>query len=139
MANITKKTKFFIAQRAAFCCEYCISQEKYAPDYFSIEHIMPQAKKGTNAIENLAFSCLACNSHKYTHTHTIDPISGILVPLYNPRTDIWDNHFRWNNDFSLITGITPIGRATIEKLHLNRISLVNLRLVLAFVGKHPPY
>jgi HNH endonuclease len=126
-----------IAERAKFCCEYCLSQEKYSPDYFSVEHIIPRAKKGSNALENLAFSCLTCNGHKYTHTEAIDPVSGILTPLYNPRIDIWEQHFCWSDDFSMLTGITPIGRATIERLRLNRESVVNIRVILAAIGKHP--
>ncbi len=139
MAKIPKKIRHLVAQRAYFCCEYCCSQEKYSPDYFSIEHIFPRIKKGNDGFENLAFSCLACNSHKYTAIEAIDPVLGIFVPLYNPRKDIWKQHFCWSDDFSLLTGITPIGRATIEKLHLNRASVINLRIVLKNIGKHPPF
>lgn len=138
MANISKKTRIFVAQRATFCCEYCWSQEKYCPDYFSVEHIMPRIRKGSDGLDNLAYSCLACNNHKYTHIEAIDPVSGISFPLYNPRIDIWEHHFRWSDDYSLLTGITPKGRATIEKLRLNRMPVINLRVVLAAIGKHPP-
>jgi HNH endonuclease len=137
MANTPKKTRLTVAQRAKFCCEYCLSQEKYSPDYFSVEHIIPRVKKGSDALENLAYSCLACNSHKFTSIEAIDPISGILTNLYNPRIDIWEEHFCWSDDFSILTGITPKGRATIEKLRLNRSSVVNIRIVLADIGKHP--
>jgi hypothetical protein len=115
-----------------------VAQEKYSPDYFSIEHIIPQAKGGSDHADNLAYACLACNSHKYTHTAAIDPVSGIEAPLFNPRIDNWDHHFQWTEDFSRIAGLTPTGRATIEKLHLNRTSLVNLRIILAESEKHPP-
>lgn len=50
----------------------------------------------------------------------------------------WADHFVWNEDFSLIIGITPIGRATVETLQLNREGLVNLRKVLYPIGEHPP-
>lgn len=139
MANISKKTRFLVAQRAKFCCEYCCSQEKYSPDYFSVEHIMPKVRNGSDSVENLAYACLACNSHKYTHIEVLDPISGLLTPLYHPRNDTWETHFSWSEGYSFLTGLTPKGRATIEKLHLNRASLINLRLVLAAFGKHPPF
>jgi HNH endonuclease len=139
MASISKKLRLLVAIRAVFCCEYCRSQEKYSPDYFSVEHIFPRVKKGTDALFNLAFACLTCNNHKYTAIEAIDPVSGILAPLYNPRTDIWEQHFRWSDDYSLLTGITPTGRATVKKMHLNRVSVVNLRVVLAAIGKHPPF
>jgi hypothetical protein len=138
MASLSKKTKLFVAERASSCCEYCLSQQNYSPDYFTVEHVIPKVKKGSNTVENLAFACSGCNGHKYTHTKAIDPVSGLYAPLYNPRKDTWDEHFKWDLAFSIITGITPTGRATVEKLRLNRISVVNLRLVLAQVGMHPP-
>jgi hypothetical protein len=35
-------------------------------------------------------------------------------------------------------GITPIGRATVARLHLNRSGVVNLRESLRRLGLHPP-
>lgn len=128
-----------VAQRAHFCCEYCLSQVKYSPDYFSMEHIIPTIKGGSDHLYNLAYACLACNNHKYAHISAIDPVSGVLSSLYNPRSDAWEHHFCWSDDYSILTGLTPTGRATVEKLQLNRPSLINLRLVLAAIGKHPPY
>jgi HNH endonuclease len=139
MASISKKTRLLVAQRAKGCCEYCCSREDYSPDYFSVEHIIPRVLKGSDFLINLAYSCLACNSHKYTHIWITDPVSGILVALYNPRVDVWEQHFCWSDDYSLLTGLTPKGRATIQKLRLNRSSVVNLRVVLAAIGKHPPF
>jgi hypothetical protein len=48
------------------------------------------------------------------------------------------DHFAWSDDFTLVIGLTPTGRATVEKLQLNRSGLVNLRRVLRAVGEHPP-
>lgn len=44
----------------------------------------------------------------------------------------------WSDDFTLIIGLTPTGRATIETLFLNREGVVNLRQLLYAIGKHPP-
>ena len=136
MAKIPKKTRYLVAKRAYFCCEYCSLQEKYSPDYFSVEHILPRVKQGSDGFDNLAYSCLACNSHKFISIEALDPVSGILTPLYNPRIDIWEQHFFWSDDLSILTGITPKGRATIERLRLNRTSVVDIRVVLADIGKH---
>ena len=51
----SKKLKKFVSERAQGCCEYCLSQLKYAPDPFSIEHIMPRSKGGSDDPNNLAF------------------------------------------------------------------------------------
>lgn len=139
MGKISKKVKHFVADRAKYCCEYCLSQAKFSPGYFSIEHVIPSTKAGSDELENLAYSCLACNSHKFTAVLALDPLSGLEAPLYNPRLDIWNEHFRWSGDCSELIGISATGRATIERLHLNRINVVNLRLLLTPIGKHPPF
>jgi hypothetical protein len=41
-------------------------------------------------------------------------------------------------DDTLIIGLTPTGRATVEKLQLNRLGVVNLRRVLSLMDLHPP-
>lgn len=89
-------------------------------------------------MDNLALACQGCNNRKYTSVEAIDPVSGQMVPLYHPRQDQWEEHFGWNEDFSLIVGLTATGRATIEKLQINREGVVNLRRVLHFVDEHPP-
>jgi 5-methylcytosine-specific restriction endonuclease McrA len=67
-----------IAQRAHFCCEYCLSQYELSHDDFSIEHIIPTSKGGGDALGNLAFSCQSCNNHKYTFTEALDPATGVI-------------------------------------------------------------
>ena len=39
-----------------------------------------------------------CNNHKYTRTEAPDPIDGAMVPLFNPRTHRWADHFIWSSD-----------------------------------------
>jgi hypothetical protein len=87
---------------------------------------------------NLALSCQGCNNHKYDKMEARDPVGRRLVPIYHPRQQPWQEHFVWNEDFSLILGITPVGRATVLALHLNRPGLVALRRVLVSLGEHPP-
>ncbi len=127
-----------VAERAGYCCEYCYSQLRFSPDPFSIEHVLPRSSGGTDEMDNLALACQGCNNRKYTSVEAIDPVSGQMVPLYHPRQDQWEEHFGWNEDFSLIVGLTATGRATIEKLQINREGVVNLRRVLHFVDEHPP-
>ncbi len=127
-----------VINRAKGCCEYCVSQAKFSPDPFSIEHIVPRSKGGTNRDTNLAFSCQGCNGHKHTATQAIDPVNGECTSLYHPRIHQWDEHFVWAENFSIILGKTAIGRATVERLRLNRSGVVNLRQVLRQLNRHPP-
>lgn len=136
---MTKETKKTVYERAQYCCEYCFSQSKFSSDNYSIEHIIPLVKGGTSTLENLALSCQRCNNHKFTATHALDMATGTITPLYHPRNDIWSEHFQGSVDATEILGISPIGRATVQRLQLNREGLINLRNVFVAVGLHPPY
>ncbi len=137
-SRIPAKYRATVVTRAQRCCEYCFAQKRFSPDPFSIEHIYPLGLGGTHDLTNLAYSCQGCNGRKYTSVEALDPVTGVMVGLYNPRRDQWIDHFVWSDDYTLILGITAIGRATIDKLQLNREGLVNLRSILAEFGLHPP-
>ncbi|MCY7391068.1 MAG: hypothetical protein LH647_06055, partial [Leptolyngbyaceae cyanobacterium CAN_BIN12] len=59
-----------------------------------------------------AYACLGCNWNKADKTTVLDPYTSEPTGLFHPRRHKWPDHFAWNNDFTLIHGITPIGRAT---------------------------
>lgn len=130
--------KRLVFERARGCCEYCYSQSKFAIESLVIEHILPISRGGETIPENLALSCQGCNNHKYNKIEGLDPVDAQPVPLYHPRTMAWSDHFAWNEDTTLIIGLTPIGRATVETLRLNRPGVVNLRQILRTAGQHPP-
>jgi hypothetical protein len=136
--RVNSQTKRFVYERAQGCCEYCRSQARFALHSFAIEHIFPCSLGGNNAPDNLALSCQGCNSHKYTKTKGFDPVSSQTVPLFHPRQHEWSVHFAWNHDYTMIIGLTQIGRATIATLKLNREEVVNFRRVLVALGEHPP-
>lgn len=134
----TARDKEETARRAYGCCEYCKSQAEYSPDTFSIEHIVPVVRGGDHDPSNLALSCQGCNNRKFTSVDAEDPVNGVRVALFHPRRDLWSDHFAWTDDFLWIVGLTPTGRATIERLDLNRDGVVNLRRVMLIAGLHPP-
>jgi 5-methylcytosine-specific restriction endonuclease McrA len=140
MANeyVSAELRRAVTQRALACCEYCRSQARYAPQAFSVEHVRPRSKGGETALNNLALACQGCNNRKYTKTTGYDAANQRSVALYHPRQHLWHEHFAWNEDFTLIVGLTTTGRATVETLQLNREGLVNLRRVLVALGEHPP-
>jgi hypothetical protein len=126
-----------VEQRAGFCCEYCKAFAAFSPTPFVLEHIIPFSKSGLTTFLNLALACQGCNNYKYNFISAKDPISGLIVSIFNPRLDDWNTHFFWNEDFTLILGETAIGRATIARLKLNRPELLNIRRVLFLMGEHP--
>ncbi len=111
---------------------------RFALQDFSVEHLEPRSRGGEAILENLAYACQGCNNHKYTKTTGYDLASGLVVPLFHQRRQQWREHFTWNEDCSLILGLTAIGRATVETLHLNRPGVVHLRRILYLQGEHPP-
>ncbi|MBX3277941.1 MAG: HNH endonuclease [Acidobacteria bacterium] len=127
-----------VAERAADLCEYCRVQGRYSCDPLTIDHIIPRSIGGSNDPDNLALACFGCNQHKSRRTSAVDPLTEASTLLFHPRHQVWAEHFAWNEDYTIIFGLTPTGRATIEALHLNREGLVNLRRVLYAIGEHPP-
>jgi hypothetical protein len=138
MARLPRSIRDFVVRRAGARCEYCRSPAAFAHQSFSLEHIRPRRRKGKDSPANLALSCQGCNNHKYDRTRARDPVSRKWVRLFHPRRDRWADHFAWTSDGTKILGLTPIGRATVDALKLNREALVNLRRVLAAAGELPP-
>lgn len=137
-ARVPAELRRLMAERAGGCCEYCRSQVRFSMDAFSVEHILPESRGGSTAAENLALSCLGCNGHKHAKVQGRDPLTGDLVHLFHPRQQHWEDHFGWDESFTRVLGLTPVGRATVMELCLNREGLVNLRRALRAFGVHPP-
>jgi hypothetical protein len=79
--------------------------------------IISEKHHGPTIESNLANECLYCNSFKGSDISDLDPITGKLTPLFNPRRQRWSRHFRW--DGPLLVGRTTIGRTTIRVLQIN--------------------
>ena len=90
-------------------CGYCQSDELLTGIPLSTEHIIPIAAGGETVRENLWRSCRPCNELKGARTHAEDPETNERVRLFNPRTQLWSEHFRWDEDGALIIGLTPEG------------------------------
>lgn len=125
-------------QRARERCEYCQSPSAIASAPFSLDHIHPDSLGGSSDESNLAFSCSFCNGAKGDKTHAPDPETGLPCPLFHPRRDRWSDHFQWSEGALSIVALTPVGRATLAALGLNRVELQNLRRVLVRSEIHPP-
>jgi len=137
-SRINAELRQQVSVRAGGCCAYCRSQARYATQSFSVEHILPRVQGGATTLDNLALACQGCNNHTYDNVAVPDPVSVQRVPLYHPRRDRWDTHFAWSDDFTLMIGLSPTGRATVETVHLNCDGVVNLRRLRYAIGQHPP-
>lgn len=104
----------------------------------SIDHIIPEAVGGSTTEANLWLACNRCNEFKGKQSQAIDPQTGELVPLFNPRIQRWDEHFAWSDDSTHILGQTPIGRATVVALQMNNPEIMIARRLWASAGWWPP-
>lgn len=83
-------TRALVRSRAAQRCEYCQLHERDLPLFpFHIEHIIARKHRGTDDPDNLAWSCHHCNLGKSSNLSGIDPKTGRVVPLFNPRQHRW--------------------------------------------------
>jgi hypothetical protein len=121
-----------IRRRARGRCEYCQFPERCTRVSFQVDHIIPEKHEGPTAMENLAFSCFFCNTHKGPNLSGLDPQSGELTRLFHPRQDYWRDHFRWEGP--VLMGLTAIGRVTIQVLRINRTDAVAVRRSLREEG-----
>lgn len=117
-------------------CGLC--SQDYLPDWLQIEHILAHALGGSDAEENLWLACGWCNRHKSFRSTYFDSVSQKIVPLFNPRLQSWREHFQWDSEGVRLSGLTPIGRATVEALSLNYKLIVTVRRNWVNVGWHPP-
>jgi len=127
-----------VAEAAQWQCGYCQTQEKLVGYALHIEHVVPLAAGGTSEEANLWLACCVCNNAKGTQTRGEDPDSGEDVPLFNPRTQSWDEHFVWSAEGIEVFGKTPVGRATVRALQMNTPLRVETRRRWVEVGWHPP-
>lgn len=130
-----------VAARANHLCEYCRAPEAISPDRFEVEHILPRALGGSDEMANLALACSPCNRRKSQATYALDPESQVfsVVPLYNPRRDIWQVHSAFARVPAgiQVLGLTPMGRATVAKLAMNHGHAVRARNLWALLGLFP--
>lgn len=108
-----------VAERANYRCEYCHAPEEVFNFPFDVEHILPVARGGSYDLDNLALSCRACNSYKSAFEVGQDSETQALAPLFNPRREVWDEHFQIDLQTAEIIGLTVTGRATALRLRMN--------------------
>ncbi len=126
-------TRNWVQTRAGDRCEYCRFHQSHEPFYrFHVEHIIAEVHGGTDGLGNLALACHHCNERKGTNLSGIDPVTGRIVRLYDPRRQSWGRHFRFNGP--VVVGRTQLGRATVAVLAMNASDRVELRSELIAEG-----
>ncbi len=125
MTYIPDATRDAVRQRAYHRCEYCGLPEGYSFYRHQIDHIIPLKHRGDSDVVNLALACFDCNNAKSSDVASYDEDTNQLTPLYNPRTQIWAEHFVMEN--GIIKGKTAIGRVTVLTLNMNSVDQIATR------------
>jgi hypothetical protein len=93
MTYISAELRQQVIVRAGNCCEYCLLSQDDNTFSFQIDHVIAEKHEGETVLENLSLSCPNCNRFKGSDIGSIDSETGQLTPLYNPRTQAWDDHY----------------------------------------------
>jgi 5-methylcytosine-specific restriction endonuclease McrA len=124
MRRVSDKLRHKVRLAAQDRCGYCQSPQHLIPIPFEIEHILPITEGSTKTEENLWLACRVCNSFKHAKTHAIDPETKRKTRLFNPRKQIWAEHFESSEDKTEIIGKIVIA------LKLNNTRSVKMRKLL---------
>nr|MDZ8058418.1 HNH endonuclease signature motif containing protein [Nostoc sp. EkiNYC01] len=133
--SISTELRKLVVSRASGRCEYCLIHQDFSIYTHEVDHILALKHGGETLAENLALSCLSCNRHKGSDFATIDSATREIVPLYNPRRQIWDEHFYFES--VRIEGKTQVGQATAKLLQFNLPNRLLQRQVLMSQQKYP--
>jgi hypothetical protein len=132
MSRVSRETRELVRSRAGFRCEYCRKPDAVGNYPPHVDHIIAVKHGGSSDLDNLAWACFQCNTAKSSDIASYDRETLAIVPLYNPRTQSWEDHFEMMG--AVIAGRTPVGRATIQALLLNEPEPVEVRARLMSAG-----
>jgi hypothetical protein len=101
----------------------------------NIDHVIARKHRGATTADNLALACAECNRYKGSDIATLDPVDGQLTRLFDPRRDVWADHFVLVG--TVIEGRTAVGRGTAGILQFNEPMRVRHRLLLQAQNRYP--
>ncbi len=133
--HIPAELRHLVINRANGRCEYCLVPQDAVFAPHQPDHIIAEQHGGETEADNLALSCLHCNRHKGPNIASVDVETNQLVFLFNPRTQVWAEHFVLQG--ATIRGVTAVGRITVRVLDLNAPERVEVRQTLIEDGLYP--
>jgi HNH endonuclease len=134
--HISAELRRLVIERAQECCEYCLLHQDNTGVSHQVDHVIALKHSGQTVRENLALACLECNLNKGSDLTTIDPATGEIIPLFNPRQQVWREHFTLAG--AMIAGLTQTGRVTIALLQINSPDRIAERQELMELNLYPP-
>jgi hypothetical protein len=77
------------------------------------------------------------NQIKSDRESCLDPFTKQETAFFNPRIQVWKDHFEWSADKTILIGLTPEGQATVSCLQLNTEMLQEARKIWKLFGWPP--
>lgn len=107
-ATISAELRVQVRAKEKNRCAYSRSPEELTVTTFEVDHSVPASAGGETTLDNLCLACPTCNRHKSARQSAPDPETDQVVLLYHPRQQKWSTHFAWDENRSLIIGLTPL-------------------------------
>jgi hypothetical protein len=115
--DIPNELRQLVAARADYRCEYCLMPQSASLHKYEPDHIVSRQHDGNTVADNLALACWRCNRNKGPNVGSFDPETGALIQFFNPRRQMWNEHFDLIGGF--IQPLTPEARVTVKILRIN--------------------
>jgi hypothetical protein len=135
--KITQELQAQVWERDAARCRFCLLSQYGQAARFHVDHVLPKCKGGKTELTNLALICIHCNLRKADKTSATDPTTQEEVALFHPLSQVWHEHFVLRRD-GTCHGLTPVGRATVQALHMNNELVRLARLIQIMSGVLSP-
>ena len=125
-----------VAERAGYACEYCRAPDAVFNFPLEVDHFVPLSAGGTKDLGNLVLACRAGNAYKAFHQSGAGENQN-SERLFNPRRDIWEEHFEIDRETFAIMSSTEVGRGTINRLRINAAPQLKARRLWNQFGIYP--
>jgi len=134
---VDEELRGFVTTRAKNRCEYCTIRQEDDPVFrFAVDRIICGQHGGIYTKENTALACHHCNKKKGPNIASVfADAPNTLIPLFNPRSDVWTEHFEFRGP--VILGLTPIGEVTVKLLDMNAPAKLRLRSSTGYPKAEP--
>lgn len=126
MAYVSDALRHLVIERATQACEYCLLPNVLSFYPHEVDHVIALKHRGQTIAENLAYACWRCNRFKGSDLGSFDPETGDFCFLFNPREQLWSEHFTLSA--GQVVGRSPEGRTTALLLKLNTGERIQERL-----------
>lgn len=133
--NPSDKLRQAVSERADYCCEYCLIHQDDLVFKCQTDHIISLKHGGPTQLNNLAYSCVICNTNKGSDVGSVDLPTQVFTRFFNPRTDRWEDHFELSG--AEILSKTDIGKATVKIFQFNTPERIARRTLLLAIGRYP--